>query len=76
MIIQSWQYFRGIPYVSKNRIERMNAIANRLNDENYDIVCLQEIWSINDFRLIRSKTQDKLPYSHYFFRYMYYMKKL
>ncbi|XP_058789340.1 putative neutral sphingomyelinase [Phymastichus coffea] len=57
----------GIPYVSKNRIDRMNAIAERLNDENYDIVCLQEIWSINDFRLIRSRTQEKLPYSHYFF---------
>ncbi|OXU23225.1 hypothetical protein TSAR_014811 [Trichomalopsis sarcophagae] len=57
----------GIPYVSKNRVIRMNAIADKLMSEDYDIVCLQEVWSIDDFRLIRAKTQDRLPYSHYFF---------
>ena len=61
-------YFRGIPYVSKNRVNRMNAIADKIISEDYDIVCLQEIWSCNDFRLIRGKIQEKLPHSHYFFR--------
>lgn len=59
---------RGIPYVSKNRLTRMNAIADKLKEEDYDIVCLQEIWSINDFKMIKAKTYDKLPYTHYFYR--------
>ncbi|XP_014211102.1 putative neutral sphingomyelinase [Copidosoma floridanum] len=57
----------GIPYVSKNRLNRMNAIADKLTSEDCDIVCLQEVWSINDYRLIKGKTREKLPYSHYFF---------
>lgn len=59
---------RGIPYVSKDRLARMNAIAEAFADGSYDIVCLQEVWSINDFRNIVTKAQKKLPFSHYFFR--------
>lgn len=59
--------FRGIPYVSKDRANRMSAIAEKLVDEDYDIVCLQEIWSIHDFNMMRSCTLKKLPHSHYFF---------
>lgn len=61
-------YFRGIPYVSPNRSARMTAIADKFVTENYDIICLQEIWSINDFKMIKAKTQEQLPYSHYFYR--------
>ncbi|XP_011157729.1 putative neutral sphingomyelinase isoform X2 [Solenopsis invicta] len=32
----------------------------------YDIICLQEVWSVDDFKLIKAKAQEVLPYSHYF----------
>lgn len=59
---------RGIPFISKDREARMNAIADELASGTYDIVCLQEVWSIDDFKLISTKTERRLPYSHYFFR--------
>lgn len=60
--------YRGIPYVSKNKRARMEAIAEKFITENYDIICLQEVWSIDDFKMIKAKTQEHLPYSHYFYR--------
>lgn len=48
----------------------MEAIAEKLSTEEYDIISLQEVWSIDDFKMIRTKVQEKLPYSHYFHRYM------
>lgn len=60
---------RGIPYVSKNRITRMSAIAEKCASREYDIICLQEVWSVEDFKVIKAKVQEILPYSHYFYRY-------
>lgn len=60
--------FRGIPYVSKDRNIRMNAIADELNSGKYHIVTLQEVWSQSDFELIQQKTAQVLPYAHYFYR--------
>ncbi|XP_015596804.1 putative neutral sphingomyelinase [Cephus cinctus] len=57
----------GIPYISKNRSARMNAIAEKLADGEYDIVCLQEVWSVDDFKMLKAKAQECLPYSHYFY---------
>ncbi|XP_008548346.1 putative neutral sphingomyelinase isoform X1 [Microplitis demolitor] len=57
----------GIPYVSKNRKERMHAISDRLSSSDYDVVCLQEVWSIKDFNMIKNKVKKKLMYSHYFY---------
>ncbi|XP_011298376.1 putative neutral sphingomyelinase [Fopius arisanus] len=57
----------GIPYVSRHRDRRMKAIAEQLSSGDYDIVCLQEIWSLKDFNMIKYKTQDKLPHTHYFY---------
>ncbi|KOC66175.1 Putative neutral sphingomyelinase [Habropoda laboriosa] len=57
----------GIPYVSKNREARMAAIAKKFTTENYDIICLQEVWSVNDFKMMKAMTQEQLPYSHYFY---------
>ncbi|KAK3927734.1 Putative neutral sphingomyelinase [Frankliniella fusca] len=56
----------GIPFVSKDRKARMKAIALELASGKYDIVCLQEVWSTNDFNLIRDGAKPVLPYSHYF----------
>lgn len=57
----------GIPYVSKDRAGRMQAIAEKFASENYDIICLQEVWSVNDFKMLKAKTEEQLPYSHYFY---------
>ncbi|XP_076179205.1 putative neutral sphingomyelinase [Ptiloglossa arizonensis] len=57
----------GIPYVSKNRKDRMEAITMKFATENYDIICLQEVWSTQDFEMMKSKMQEQLPYSHYFY---------
>jgi mRNA deadenylase 3'-5' endonuclease subunit Ccr4 len=48
----------------------MNAIAEELALGKYDIVCLQEVWSENDFIHIKKLTHNVLPYSHYFYRYV------
>ncbi|CAL1689423.1 unnamed protein product [Lasius platythorax] len=57
----------GIPYVSKNRVTRINAIAEKCASREYDIICLQEVWSTHDFKVIKTKVQEVLPYSHYFY---------
>ncbi|CAK9804754.1 Putative neutral sphingomyelinase [Anthophora plagiata] len=57
----------GIPCVSKNRVARMTAIAKEFTTDNYDIICLQEVWSVNDFKMIEAMVQEQLPYSHYFY---------
>lgn len=56
----------GIPLVSKDREARMKAIAEELASGKYDIVSLQEVWTVNDFNLIRDGVKSVLPYSHYF----------
>ncbi|XP_047121711.1 putative neutral sphingomyelinase [Schistocerca piceifrons] len=56
----------GIPLVSKNRHERITALADHLATCDYDFVCLQELWSEYDYHFIKEKTVDSLPYSHYF----------
>lgn len=56
----------GIPYVSKNRRVRMEALAEKFSTGEYDIICLQEVWSLHDFKMIKAKIQEQLPYSHYF----------
>ncbi|XP_069678320.1 putative neutral sphingomyelinase isoform X3 [Periplaneta americana] len=57
----------GIPGISKDRQARMNAIAEELALGKYDIVCLQEVWSENDYLNIKKKTSQSLPFSHYFY---------
>ncbi|KAK0183466.1 hypothetical protein PV327_001504 [Microctonus hyperodae] len=56
----------GIPYVSKNRSQRMYAIAEELSSSDFDVVCLQEVWSTDDFTYIKKTCQENLPHSHYF----------
>lgn len=47
----------------------MAAIAEVLATGNYDVVCLQEIWSDADYHMIKDKVSGVLPFSHYFYRY-------
>ncbi|XP_041972796.1 putative neutral sphingomyelinase [Aricia agestis] len=57
----------GIPLVSKNRKERIKAIATYLINASHNIVCLQEIWSEADFIFLQEELRICLPYSHYFY---------
>ncbi|CAL8135985.1 unnamed protein product [Orchesella dallaii] len=57
----------GIRFVSKDRVARMAAIAEELATGKYDFVCLQEVWTTEDYERIKTRTGDALPYSHYFF---------
>lgn len=57
----------GIVGISKNRKERIIAIAAHLASSDYDFVFLQEVWSQEDYKYICKKTASVLPYSHYFY---------
>lgn len=56
----------GIVGISRHRAERMAAIADYLSETDLDFVFLQEIWSQEDYKRLRSKTQHNLPHAHYF----------
>ncbi|KAJ8926432.1 hypothetical protein NQ314_021220 [Rhamnusium bicolor] len=69
-IFQQEHIVRGIAVVSRDRIERIQAISEVLATSQYDIVCLQEVWTDHDYNLIRQKVAGVLPFSHYFYRYV------
>lgn len=60
---------RGLKFVSKNRKERIIAIADELsNTEEYDIIALQEIWVYADYEYVRESVGKYLPYTKFFYR--------
>jgi len=52
--------------VSKDRKERIAAIAQALSDSSYDIVALQELWVYSDYELIKAKVANKFQYAKFF----------
>ncbi|XP_062552536.1 putative neutral sphingomyelinase [Armigeres subalbatus] len=57
----------GIPYVSKDRPVRVEAIGDVLASGNYDIVSLQEVWSDSDYQYLKKRVEGVLPFAHYFY---------
>lgn len=57
----------GIPLVSKDIQPRMRSIAKHLVEADYDMVCLQEVWTVSDYNLIRDAVVSSYPFSHYFY---------
>ncbi|XP_045763706.1 putative neutral sphingomyelinase [Maniola jurtina] len=57
----------GIPVISKNRKERIEAIADYLSKAPHNIVCLQEVWSEKDYLYLKEHLRINLPFSHYFY---------
>ncbi|KAJ3807299.1 inositol phosphophingolipids phospholipase C [Lentinula lateritia] len=58
----------GLKFVSKNRRDRVVAIANELSrTEEYDIVTLQELWVYTDFEYVRESVASYLPYAKFFY---------
>ncbi|KAG0702729.1 Endonuclease/exonuclease/phosphatase [Suillus ampliporus] len=56
----------GLKYVSKDRHERVAAIASALARSDYDIIALQEIWVEADYNQIRQNVVSRLPYTKLF----------
>ena len=52
--------------MSKNRKERIAAIAQALSDSPYDIVALQELWMYSDYELIKARVASKFPHAKFF----------
>ncbi|XP_055638499.1 putative neutral sphingomyelinase [Toxorhynchites rutilus septentrionalis] len=57
----------GIPYVSKDRTVRVDAIGDVLASGKYDVVSLQEVWSDSDYQTLRKRAEAVLPFAHYFY---------
>ncbi|KAI6240846.1 Endo/exonuclease/phosphatase domain-containing protein [Aphelenchoides fujianensis] len=54
------------PLGSKDRVYRLERIAETLKDSDYDVVALQEVWADNDFAYLVAALKNKFPFSHYF----------
>ncbi|ODO09201.1 hypothetical protein I350_02801 [Cryptococcus amylolentus CBS 6273] len=58
--------YRGLAIISKDRIQRLRAIAEHIASASYDIVCLQELWVYKDYEMVREEIQHALPFSRFF----------
>ncbi|NXK45162.1 NSMA phosphodiesterase, partial [Chauna torquata] len=56
----------AIRYLSKQRQERIRLIGDRLCQEGFDLVLLQEVWSEQDYSNLKAKLGGCCPFSHYF----------
>ncbi|MFH4984028.1 hypothetical protein AB6A40_010737 [Gnathostoma spinigerum] len=54
------------PLGSKDRKYRLLQLTKTINEDHYDVVTLQEIWSESDFEFLVSKLNENYPYTHYF----------
>ncbi|KAK4474501.1 hypothetical protein MN116_001650 [Schistosoma mekongi] len=60
-----WAVF--FPSSTVRKEDRVNAIAAKLANGDFDIILLQEIWLESDYRKLRHLLDDKYPYSNYFY---------
>ncbi|KAI1230953.1 Sphingomyelin phosphodiesterase 2, partial [Lamprotornis superbus] len=56
----------AIRYLSKRRQERIRLIGDKLCQEGFDLVLLQEVWSEQDYSDLKAKLASCYPFSHYF----------
>ncbi|KAF5366930.1 hypothetical protein D9757_010844 [Collybiopsis confluens] len=58
----------GLKFVSKNRKDRIIAIADELSHtEEYDVITLQELWVYSDYEYVRESVAKYLPYAKFFY---------
>ncbi|KAI0066382.1 inositol phosphophingolipids phospholipase C [Artomyces pyxidatus] len=57
----------GLKYVSRDRSERIDAIATFLARSQYDIVALQELWLYADYEIVRASVSKRLPFTKFFY---------
>ncbi|XP_062451244.1 sphingomyelin phosphodiesterase 2 [Rhea pennata] len=58
----------AIRYLSKRLQERLQLIGDTLCQESFDLVLLQEVWSEQDYSVLKEKLGGCYPFSHYFRR--------
>ncbi|XP_051853478.1 sphingomyelin phosphodiesterase 2 [Antechinus flavipes] len=56
----------AIPYKSKHRQVRLQYLGDLLNQKNFDLALLQEVWSERDFESLRQKLLPNYTWAHYF----------
>jgi sphingomyelin phosphodiesterase 2 len=61
---------RGLKYVSRHRSERVQAITRYLENSQFDVIALQELWVYADYDIVRSRLSKCLPFSKFFYRYI------
>ncbi|KAI6161457.1 Endonuclease/exonuclease/phosphatase [Pisolithus thermaeus] len=61
----------GLKYVSKNRHERIAAIADAFSNSDHDIVALQELWVEGDYNTIQRAISHRLPHAKRFLRHAF-----
>ncbi|KAH7731594.1 Endonuclease/Exonuclease/phosphatase family protein [Aphelenchoides avenae] len=64
--LNCWALPQPWPIGSKHRKFRIEKLIEALEESEYDIVTLQEIWSENDFLRMCNALADKYPHAHYF----------
>ncbi|KAL1131450.1 hypothetical protein AAG570_011067 [Ranatra chinensis] len=52
---------------AKDKMDRVEAIGCHLAQADYDIVCLQEVWCMDDYKSLVNYTKSNMPYSYYFY---------
>ncbi|KAG5636599.1 hypothetical protein H0H81_007539 [Sphagnurus paluster] len=57
----------GLKYVAKHRDERIEGIAQELQNFDHDIVALQEIWVFADYEKVQQRVSARLPHSKFFY---------
>ncbi|XP_014252635.1 putative neutral sphingomyelinase [Cimex lectularius] len=58
----------GLPWVlTPNKKDRMEAVAQKLNKLNIDVVCFQELWLDDDFNLLADLTASAYRYRQYYY---------
>nr|CAG8448767.1 3915_t:CDS:2 [Entrophospora candida] len=46
--------------------QRIEAIADKLSQSDYEIVCLQEVWIYDSYEFIRNKTRKRFPHARFY----------
>uniref|UniRef100_A0A7E4USR3 sphingomyelin phosphodiesterase n=1 Tax=Panagrellus redivivus TaxID=6233 RepID=A0A7E4USR3_PANRE len=64
--LNCWALPQPWPIGSSDRRLRLDALVEVLRQSDYDIVCLQELWSEDDFLDIADRTSHLFRHKHYF----------
>ncbi|CEG63641.1 hypothetical protein RMATCC62417_00755 [Rhizopus microsporus] len=57
----------GLYIVSKQRQFRLRAIAHAIDEGDYDVIALQEVWMLQDYEYIKQTVSPKIKYAEYFY---------
>lgn len=60
---------RGLPIgLAADKSTRINAIGDALSSCGCDIICLQEVWSREDYGTLKDRLKQSHPFYHFFYR--------